>query len=385
MEARAPRARRARTAPSWPRRRLPTHTLGCAARAVTPLRHWGPCNRCAAGPRHARKIVGCFGKRSMLATLALKRGLAWALPSTATAGCRHLQGLAQADDSDVLSSGLSGGLTFAANQESMDALISRLNSGALLEEPGAAGSAAALNRRSRLPPPCCRSLDDAPLLPPPASRPSSDIAQVLQGGGAKAVQRHHARGKLLPRCEAPSRRRCCFRQAPPTALAASAPHTVRLPSPCCAPLCTGSASSCCWTPAPPSWSCRSWRGGACTVRGGRQAPALGGGRLSPACFAGSDSRPALFVLCLPPLLENEEVPCGGIVTGIGSVHGRLVAIAANDATGEGRGGCCRVCRLVLGTDAHLAPHSSSRLSTLPLVPGFPIELQSRLAPIIQSL
>ncbi len=27
------------------------------------------------------------------------------------------------------------------------------------------------------------------------------------------------------------------------------------------------------------------------------------------------------------------MPCGGIVTGIGSVHGRLVAIVANDATG----------------------------------------------------
>lgn len=32
---------------------------------------------------------------------------------------------------------------------------------------------------------------------------------------------------------------------------------------------------------------------------------------------------------------NEEVPCGGIVTGIGTVHGRLVAFAANDATVRG--------------------------------------------------
>jgi acetyl-CoA carboxylase carboxyltransferase component len=29
------------------------------------------------------------------------------------------------------------------------------------------------------------------------------------------------------------------------------------------------------------------------------------------------------------------VPAGGIVTGIGRVHGRLVAIAANDATVKG--------------------------------------------------
>eukprot|EP00967_Tisochrysis_lutea_P147698 scaffold281039_cov23-Tisochrysis_lutea.AAC.1 len=31
----------------------------------------------------------------------------------------------------------------------------------------------------------------------------------------------------------------------------------------------------------------------------------------------------------------EQVPAGGIVTGIGQVHGRLVAIAANDATVKG--------------------------------------------------
>lgn len=33
--------------------------------------------------------------------------------------------------------------------------------------------------------------------------------------------------------------------------------------------------------------------------------------------------------------EKEDVPGGGIVTGIGRVHGRLVAIAANDATVKG--------------------------------------------------
>ena len=31
---------------------------------------------------------------------------------------------------------------------------------------------------------------------------------------------------------------------------------------------------------------------------------------------------------------KEEVPSGGLVTGIGQVHGRAVAIVANDATGE---------------------------------------------------
>jgi acetyl-CoA carboxylase carboxyltransferase component len=32
---------------------------------------------------------------------------------------------------------------------------------------------------------------------------------------------------------------------------------------------------------------------------------------------------------------SEEVPAGGIVTGIGRVHGRLVAFVANDATVKG--------------------------------------------------
>ncbi|GIL73102.1 hypothetical protein Vretimale_4717 [Volvox reticuliferus] len=35
------------------------------------------------------------------------------------------------------------------------------------------------------------------------------------------------------------------------------------------------------------------------------------------------------------LYGHEDVPCGGIVTGIGKVHGRLVAVAANDATVKG--------------------------------------------------
>ncbi|KAK9804757.1 hypothetical protein WJX72_003641 [[Myrmecia] bisecta] len=35
------------------------------------------------------------------------------------------------------------------------------------------------------------------------------------------------------------------------------------------------------------------------------------------------------------LYGSEDVPCGGLVTGIGRVHGRLVAIVANDATVKG--------------------------------------------------
>jgi hypothetical protein len=37
----------------------------------------------------------------------------------------------------------------------------------------------------------------------------------------------------------------------------------------------------------------------------------------------------------PKLTGKEDVPGGGIVTGIGRVQGRLVAIAANDATVKG--------------------------------------------------
>lgn len=32
---------------------------------------------------------------------------------------------------------------------------------------------------------------------------------------------------------------------------------------------------------------------------------------------------------------KEEVPAGGVVTGIGLIHGRLAAIVANDATVKG--------------------------------------------------
>jgi 3-methylcrotonyl-CoA carboxylase beta subunit len=36
-----------------------------------------------------------------------------------------------------------------------------------------------------------------------------------------------------------------------------------------------------------------------------------------------------------PAAGSEEVPAGGLVTGIGLIHGNLVAIVANDATVKG--------------------------------------------------
>lgn len=35
------------------------------------------------------------------------------------------------------------------------------------------------------------------------------------------------------------------------------------------------------------------------------------------------------------LSGNDDVPAGGIITGIGLIHGNLVAIVANDATVKG--------------------------------------------------
>ena len=57
-----------------------------------------------------------------------------------------------------------------------------------------------------------------------------------------------------------------------------------------------SASTACWTPARPSWSCRRWRPGAC---------------------------------------YDDQAPGAGIVTGIGRVAEREVMIVANDATVKG--------------------------------------------------
>jgi hypothetical protein len=89
------------------------------------------------------------------------------------------------------------------------------------------------------------------------ARLDEDIAHVLAAGGPKAVQRHHQRGKLLPR------------------------ERIKL-------------------------------------------------LLDP----GSPFL-ELSQLAGKGLYEDEDVPGGGIVTGIGTVHGRLVAIVANDATVKG--------------------------------------------------
>lgn len=85
----------------------------------------------------------------------------------------------------------------------------------------------------------------------------ADLAHVLLGGGAKAVQRHHSRGKLLPR------------------------ERIKL-------------------------------------------------LLDP----GSPFL-ELSQLAGKGLYGKEDVPAGGIVTGIGAVHGRLTAVVANDATVKG--------------------------------------------------
>lgn len=85
----------------------------------------------------------------------------------------------------------------------------------------------------------------------------ADIEHVNKGGGPKAVSRHHARGKLLPR------------ERIAALLDPSSPF------------------------------------------------------LELSQLAGKD------------LYGDDHVPCGGIVTGIGLVHGRMVAIVANDATVKG--------------------------------------------------
>ncbi|KAL4431453.1 hypothetical protein ABPG75_006709 [Micractinium tetrahymenae] len=128
--------------------------------------------------------------------------------------CRGVAGLAPLDESTVLNScgvePFSEG--FRRNQNQMDGLIAQLD---------------------------------------------ADIAHVLQGGGPKAVQRHHQRGKLLPR------------------------ERIKL-------------------------------------------------LLDP----GSPFL-ELSQLAGKGLYGHDDVPAGGIVTGIGAVHGRLTAIVANDATVKG--------------------------------------------------
>lgn len=41
------------------------------------------------------------------------------------------------------------------------------------------------------------------------------------------------------------------------------------------------------------------------------------------------------VPCYVVLSGNDDVPAGGIITGIGLIHGNMVAIVANDATVKG--------------------------------------------------
>ena len=85
----------------------------------------------------------------------------------------------------------------------------------------------------------------------------SDVEHTLRAGGAKAVARHHARGKLLPR-----------------------------------------------------------------------------ERLGLLLDPGSPFL-ELSQLAGRGMYGHDDVPCGGVVTGVGSVHGRLVAVVANDATVKG--------------------------------------------------
>lgn len=64
------------------------------------------------------------------------------------------------------------------------------------------------------------------------------------------------------------------------------------------------------------------------------------------------------------------MPCGGIVTGIGAVHGRLVAVVANDATGErvGLHSCCGSRRGRAG--GHALPCLACFHRSLPFYPSF---------------
>ncbi|KAL4421756.1 hypothetical protein ABPG77_009739 [Micractinium sp. CCAP 211/92] len=128
--------------------------------------------------------------------------------------CRGVAGLAALDESTVLNScGVEPfSDSFKRNREQMDGLIAQLD---------------------------------------------ADIAHALQGGGPKAVQRHHQRGKLLPR------------------------ERIKL-------------------------------------------------LLDP----GSPFL-ELSQLAGKGLYGHDDVPAGGIVTGIGVVHGRLTAVVANDATVKG--------------------------------------------------
>lgn len=125
-------------------------------------------------------LLPSWGWRAALAGLQ-GSSVAWA----AAVQCRRISSLAAQDVSSVLGA---GGVepfsdSFRRNQTAMDELLVQLESGMT-----------ALPAAGCLP----------PLLPPPLlssthSPLAADIAHVLQAGGPKAVQRHHSRGKLLPR------------------------------------------------------------------------------------------------------------------------------------------------------------------------------------------
>ncbi|CAI5966745.1 unnamed protein product [Closterium sp. NIES-65] len=123
---------------------------------------------------------------------------------------------------------------------------------------------------------------------------------VLQGGGPKAVQRQHRRGKLLPR----ERIDRLLDPASPF-LELSQPHSRILTFP---PLPSPSPHLSSSTTPPP-----------------RRSPS----HLFP------PSPPMSFQLAGMGMYGEEEVPGGGIVTGLGRVGGRVSVIVANDATVKG--------------------------------------------------
>lgn len=165
----------------------------------------------------------------------------------------------------------------------------------------------------------------------------ADIKQVLEAGGHKAVQRHRERGKLLPRERIqllldPGSPFLELSQLAGKGLYGRSSGGVEglLQG---HRLCSASkqlvAAALCFSETLPAAAL--------------PCPACHASSVLPRCPAASHRPPSFFQTfiassCLPllsaALAGSEEVPSGGIVTGIGSVHGRLVAVVANDATGE---------------------------------------------------
>ncbi|KIY93107.1 putative methylcrotonoyl-CoA carboxylase betachain, partial [Monoraphidium neglectum] len=107
----------------------------------------------------------------------------------------------------------------------------------------------------------------------------AEVEKVHAGGGGEAVRRHRARGKLLPR------------ERIDALLDEGSPFLELSPL-------AGDAG------------------------GGGAAPPLSGVGVGGADAAGTSG-------------AKDHVPAGGIITGIGRVRGRLVAVVANDATVKG--------------------------------------------------